>query len=411
MFLMALAIAPGIAVCFYIFYKDIYDQEPAEFLVMSFLYGMMTIVPAGMIEMSLFIDTDQSVLSVIFTSYFLIAAVEEGCKFLVLRYYCYYRPTFDEPLDGIVYSVMVSMGFATLENIGYVWLHGFPVAVVRMFTSVPAHATFAVIMGYYVGKSKFDWPDRYRYLWYGFVGATFMHGTYDLFLLLGENNWIKQYVSELLLLAGALVSLFIAVNLSRKLLRLHYITSLKLFKSSPVLTIRNASLHDIELIRNLSLSVWPQTYAHILTESQILYMLDIMYSTDALRRQMEDRHQFIIVYNAGVPVGFASYSETEPAVYKLHKLYVLPVHQGRGTGSFIIGQIINDILPKGANTLQLNVNRNNNAKNFYEKMGFQAIRTEDIDIGNGFFMNDYVMEKSLEGRGMTNFTTPTGLSA
>lgn len=397
---MALAIAPSIAVCLYIFYKDVYDQEPMEYLVMSFFYGMLTIVPAGVIETSIFNDPGDTVLSVFLTSYFLIAAVEEGFKFLVLRYYCYNRPTFDEPLDGIVYSVMVSMGFATLENVGYVWLHGLPVAFVRMFTSVPAHATFAIIMGYYIGKSKFDWPNRNLFLWYGFLGATLMHGTYDLFLLLGENNWMKQYVSELLLFGGALGSLFVAVTLSRKLLRMHHLTSVRLFKKKPVLTIKNASICDINLIRILSMQVWPQTYSPILTQPQIMYMLDMMYSPAALRRQMDDQHQFIIVYNAGVPVGFASYSEAEPSVFKLHKLYVLPVHQGRGTGKFIISEIIKEITPKGAIALQLNVNRFNNAKTFYEKMGFEAIRTEDIDIGNGYFMNDYVMEKSLEMNGM-----------
>ncbi|MCU7547730.1 GNAT family N-acetyltransferase [Chitinophagaceae bacterium LB-8] len=396
MFLMALAIAPSLAVCLFIFYKDVYDQEPTKYLLMSFFYGMLTIVPAGILETSLFNDPDDTVFSVFLTSYLLIAAVEEGFKFIVLRFYCYRRPTFDEPLDGIVYSVMVSMGFATLENVGYVWLHGFPVAFVRMFTSVPAHATFGVIMGYYLGKSKFDWPNRKKLLWYSFLGATLMHGTYDLFLLLGENNWVKQYVSELLLFGGALGSLFISVTLSRKLLHQHHITSLRLFTQSPVLTFRNASISDINLIRTLSMQVWPQTYSTILTQPQIMYMLEIMYSPAAIRRQMDEQHQFIIVYNAGVPVGFASYSETEPSIFRLHKLYVLPVHQGRGTGKSIISQIINEVTTKGAQILQLNVNRLNKAKTFYEKMGFEAIRSEDIDIGNGFFMNDYVMEKRLQ---------------
>ena len=125
-------------------------------------------------------------------------------------------------------------------------------------------------------------------------------------------------------------------------------------------------------------------------------MLQQIYSEKALQQQMDDRHQFILIYNAGIPVGFASYSEIEPTVYKLHKIYVLPVHQGRGTGKFILQQIINDIKPKGATALRLNVNRSNTAKSFYEKMGFTVIRTEDIDIGNGFFMNDYVMELLLE---------------
>jgi GNAT superfamily N-acetyltransferase len=110
---------------------------------------------------------------------------------------------------------------------------------------------------------------------------------------------------------------------------------------------------------------------------------------------MRKDHQFIIVYNASIPVGFAAYGEIEPSVYKLFKIYVLHSQQGKGTGKFIIGQIINDIKPKGAASLQLNVNRYNKAKLFYENLGFTIVRTEDIDIGSGYFMNDYVMEKTL----------------
>jgi Acetyltransferases len=82
----------------------------------------------------------------------------------------------------------------------------------------------------------------------------------------------------------------------------------------------------------------------------------------------------------------------EPGIYKLHKIYVLPYNQGKGTGKFVITEIIRAISRKGGKGLQLNVNRNNKAKDFYEKMGFVVIREEDIDIGNGYFMNDYVME-------------------
>ena len=85
----------------------------------------------------------------------------------------------------------------------------------------------------------------------------------------------------------------------------------------------------------------------------------------------------------------------QPTIFKLHKIYILPIHQGRGTGKFVIDQIINDIMPNGATALQLNVNRNNTAKDFYQKIGFEILRTEDVDIGNGYFMNDYIMEKKL----------------
>jgi RsiW-degrading membrane proteinase PrsW (M82 family) len=83
-----------------------------------------------------------------------VALSEELSKFLVVRYFCYPQKRFDEPLDGIVYSVMVSMGFATIENVNYVFTHGYSTAFVRMFLSVPAHATFGVVMGYFIGKAK-----------------------------------------------------------------------------------------------------------------------------------------------------------------------------------------------------------------------------------------------------------------
>ncbi len=161
------------------------------------------------------------------------------------------------------------------------------------------------------------------------------------------------------------------------------------------LTIRNASVDDIELIRNLNLQVWPQTYSHLITPEQISYMLEIMYSRESLKKQMTEDHQFIILYDNNILIGFASYSEIEPHIFKLHKLYILPAHHGGGKGRFVIEHIQNNILAKGAKALQLNVNRNNVAKIFYERLGFEVIRKEDIDIGNGYFMNDYVMEKKL----------------
>ena len=112
---------------------------------------------------------------------------------------------------------------------------------------------------------------------------------------------------------------------------------------------------------------------------------------------MEEGVEFILIYEDDQPAGFAAFSRIQPEVYKLHKIYVLPAQQGKGTGRFIIDEVIKAIKQVGAMALQLNVNRNNNAKLFYEKLGFVVIREEDIDIGNGYFMNDYVMEKKLKG--------------
>lgn len=395
MLLLALAIAPGLAICIYILYGDVYNREPALNMIMSFIWGGFCIVPAIAIETVLGQYVNSSLLSIVIGAFFSVALVEELCKFGVLRLYSFNLRSFDEPLDGIVYSVLISMGFATVENVFYIHQQGYSVAFMRMFTSVPAHATFAIIMGYNTGKAKFEHARRNYLFLKGIVGATLAHGTYDAFLLLGENAWIKKYVSEMLLFAGALASLYLAIKLSRKLFRLHQITSEQLFHSAPVLTMRKASDEDILLIRELSMQVWPITYENILSKEQIDYMLHLMYSEAALHQQMHDKHQFFIIYNAGIPIGFASYSEIEPTIYKLHKIYILTSHQGRGTGKFVIEEIIKSIEAEGATTLILNVNKNNKAKAFYEKLGFVAVREEDIDIGSGYYMNDYIMELKL----------------
>jgi RsiW-degrading membrane proteinase PrsW (M82 family)/ribosomal protein S18 acetylase RimI-like enzyme len=395
MLLIALAIAPGLAICVYILYRDVYNREPAINMILSFVLGIVVIVPAITVETFVGRYLTNSVMSIILGAFLGVALVEESSKFLILRYYCFTRRSFDEPLDGIVYSVLISMGFATVENIFYSYEHGLSVAFLRMFTSVPAHATFAIIMGYYAGKAKFEHARRRELMAKGLLGSTVIHGSFDTFLLLGENAWLKQYVSELMLFALAITSLYVAVTLSRKLIRVHHLTSQQLFKDAPAISLRRASDGDILLIRELSLQVWPATYESILSREQIDYMMNLMYSEAALHEQMKDNHHFLIVYNAGIPIGFASYSELEPGVFKLQKIYIITLQQGRGTGRYVIGRIIDRIREEGGTVLRLNVNRNNRAKDFYEKLGFVAVREEDVPIGNGYFMNDYVMEKRL----------------
>jgi GNAT superfamily N-acetyltransferase len=161
-------------------------------------------------------------------------------------------------------------------------------------------------------------------------------------------------------------------------------------------SIRNATTDDISLIRELTFKVWPQTYAAIISKEQIDYMLEMMYSETSLKKQMAEGCQFVIAYDDNEPVGFASYQETEPQLFKLHKIYVLPSQQGKGTGKFIINHIVEKIKSKNAKALQLQVNRYNKAKSFYEKLGFFVLKEINLDIGNGYFMNDYVMQLSLD---------------
>jgi RsiW-degrading membrane proteinase PrsW (M82 family) len=113
------------------------------------------------------------------------------------------------------------MGFATAENIGYVLQHGFATGMIRMFMSVPAHACFAVMMGYYVGKARFDKHNRDLYLRMGIVLAALFHGLYDFFLMLAADQQITQNTSSLLLIAGAIISYLIVFRYSIKAIQLH----------------------------------------------------------------------------------------------------------------------------------------------------------------------------------------------
>ena len=222
---IALAIAPGIAICLFIIYRDIYNREPKFNLIISFILGCASILPAILFENSLMGSAiDGSITGVAIASYFIIAFSEEGGKFLGLRFYSYKQKSFDEPLDGIVYSVMLSMGFATAENIKYVVIDAAPgteyqLGLRRMFTAVPAHATFAIVMGYFIGKAKFNSKNSFGLMLTGLLGAIFLHGTYDFFLLLTQYSYVGMEKGNEYLALGGIASFIISIILCRKLLK------------------------------------------------------------------------------------------------------------------------------------------------------------------------------------------------
>ncbi len=225
MLLLALAIAPGIAICLYIFFKDQYNREPRKHLIISFLLGIVSALIALLLQILVTPVQRQlaggGIFSIAAMAYLVIALSEEWSKYLVVRYYAYPKTEFDEPFDGIVYSVMVGMGFATIENIAYVMEHGLTTAVVRMFLSVPAHGTFAVLMGYSLGKAKFNPGRRFYFCMRGLFWAVFFHGTFDFLLFLEENQELKKHIAQGLFFLAAISSFAIAVRLSRKAIREH----------------------------------------------------------------------------------------------------------------------------------------------------------------------------------------------
>jgi ribosomal protein S18 acetylase RimI-like enzyme len=229
----------------------------------------------------------------------------------------------------------------------------------------------------------------------GLFWAVFFHGTYDFFLFLQQSPEMNPETSGILLFLGAMASFILALRLSFKQIRIHRLLSQQTYRPSETLSLRKAYPADVPLIRDLTYKVWPQTYSSILSKEQIDYMLNLMYSESSLHSQLQHGDEFVIVYSGKEPVGFASFGLIAPQVYKLHKIYVLPSQQGKGAGKYIIDQLVTAMKTKGAAALHLNVNRNNPARQFYEKIGFAVIKEEDIDIGGGYFMNDYVMERKI----------------
>lgn len=158
--------------------------------------------------------------------------------------------------------------------------------------------------------------------------------------------------------------------------------------------IRFATENDIFIIHQLANKIWPETYGAILSPEQLEYMLQLFYSIESLKEQMEiKKHIFLIVESDEMPIGYASYAvhENSVSIFHLHKIYLLPIFQGKNFGKILLEFILEDVKNRGGKELHLNVNRNNRAQHFYKKYGFQILREEDIDIGNGYFMNDYVM--------------------
>jgi ribosomal protein S18 acetylase RimI-like enzyme len=161
--------------------------------------------------------------------------------------------------------------------------------------------------------------------------------------------------------------------------------------------IKAANNIDIKTIQILAASIWPVAYQNILSDEQLKYMLLKFYSESALEEQMLTKgHQFYLALNEHhVAVGFSAVSKENKDTFKLQKLYVLPAEQGKDYGKLLLKEVINYSKLNGGKSLILNVNKHNNAQNFYKKNGFQIIQEIDIPIGNNFFMNDFVMERNL----------------
>ena len=148
-------------------------------------------------------------------------------------------------------------------------------------------------------------------------------------------------------------------------------------------TIRKATSADCGLIHKLAWQIFPETYKEILSKEQIEYMMEWMYSLESIRQQMEEEgHVYLIACEECEAAGYVSVQQQGKDLFHLQKIYVLPYYQGAHCGSFLFRE--------------LNVNRNNKAVGFYEHMGMKKSREGDFPIGNGYYMNDYIMQLKIE---------------
>lgn len=205
--LLGVAIAPSIYLAILIYGYDKYDREPKRILLVAFLLGCLSTIPAvlmGLFWIILGFDASDNLIDTAFFAFVVIAFSEEISKFIMLRLHAYRLPEFNEPFDGIVYAVFVALGFATTENILYVMESGLGTGIARMFTAVPAHYAFGCIMGYYVGKAKFKKRGRVFLMIVGIFFAVLLHGAYDFFLLQTNYPALALMMIPVLLLSWVL---------------------------------------------------------------------------------------------------------------------------------------------------------------------------------------------------------------
>ncbi|NUM53649.1 MAG: PrsW family intramembrane metalloprotease [Candidatus Hydrogenedentes bacterium] len=211
---LALALVPSWLLVRYFHDRDYYP-EPPRVIWTTFALGALTVIPVLLFvfPMMKLLPQPESHVGFAFQFAFLYAAIpEEFFKLMVLLGYSLRRRDFDEPMDGLVYGAVASQGFAALENVMYSFAGGVSIAVARAFTAVPAHACMGIIMGYFVGRARFEPERRTALIVTGYLAATLVHGIYDTPLMV-INAIVMQFgeiPEDLSTLAGVCMLLGIA---------------------------------------------------------------------------------------------------------------------------------------------------------------------------------------------------------
>jgi RsiW-degrading membrane proteinase PrsW (M82 family) len=204
--LLLIALAPCLFLLWYFYCRDKYEPEPKKMIMKIFLLGAVMVIPAGIIEIIIMSGLEaitSGILYIFIISFFVIAPSEELFKYVVVKHAAYNSIEFNEVMDGIVYTVSASLGFATIENIIYVLQHGMGTGIARAFLAVPGHAFFGAVMGYYIGLAKFNRQKEKSLLARGIVFAILLHGLYDFLIL--TSTALAVFAIPLIVILGFIV--------------------------------------------------------------------------------------------------------------------------------------------------------------------------------------------------------------
>ncbi|WP_373599553.1 PrsW family intramembrane metalloprotease [Paraclostridium bifermentans] len=204
--LLIISISPSIAFLIWIYLKDKYEKEPIRYLINLFILGTLVSIPAIAIEDILMkVDISNKYLNIAYIAFIVAAFTEEILKASILIAYCLKSKYYTEKLDGIVYSIFITLGFATIENIIYifyeVYLNIFEIGLTRAIISIPAHIMFAITMGYYLSMYKFNQEEnRYKYILKMILIPIFLHGVFDFILMIKTRGATVVFIIYLVYL-------------------------------------------------------------------------------------------------------------------------------------------------------------------------------------------------------------------
>lgn len=186
--LFAVSILPGILWVWYFYQKDKHDPEPTKLIVRDFIWGLLLVFPAGILEAPFgsLLTSQTPLFILLFSSIFIVGFIEEGIKSYAVYKLHYKHPEFDEPIDGIIYGITLGLGFAAFENLFYTIIFGSRVGLVRAVLTSLAHASFTGIFGFYLGRAQNE--DNRTLIWFGFFLVAILHGVYDFLVIGGFLN-------------------------------------------------------------------------------------------------------------------------------------------------------------------------------------------------------------------------------